>query len=248
MTPAWLSRGIGAMDLPEWVPVLCDIFDKYSPDRALRSSREVVREMGKQWEATARAHDEAQAPLSRDEQITLAAELQAVGFESISAFVPLYRLRDRLAGAARKACHALVHGWPSADPHPYDVSSWAATGRGVGRILRHRLSREELCHLADLLDDALWWAGRLEELDLELNRDICAVTRESRTDWAALMLQRFRRMRFLADAVWVRLPPIECIVDHLAEKPRRHGSRDRSPPPPSPPLLVDKTIRRSASI
>ncbi|KAE8812769.1 hypothetical protein D1007_10097 [Hordeum vulgare] len=236
------------MDLPEWVPVFRDTFEKYSPDRAKRSSRETVREMGKQWEATARAHDEALAVLSRDEQIMLAAELQAVVFESIFAFVPLYRLRDRLAGAARKACHARIHGWPSADPHPSDVISWATTGRCIGRILCQRLSREQLRHLTDLLDDALWWAGRLEELDLELNRDICAVTRESRADWAVLMLERFRRMQFLADAVWLRLPPIECIVDRLAEKPRRHSSRDRSPPPRSPPLLVDKTIRRSTSI
>jgi hypothetical protein len=251
VTIEWLkSRGIGELDLPESVPVFRDVFHDFSVDRARRSSRrDMVRETERQWEATARAHGDA--PLARDEQVMLAAELQGlVVHEYLLAFVPLYRLRRRLAGAARRACHFQVHGWPKPDPHPRDVSCWARTGDGLDRILRETLSRKQMLRLSGLLDDALRWADRVEALDVQLTEDISAGagTREARTDWAALMLQRFTRLQYLVGAVWVRLRPIECIVDRLVEEQRRHrSSRDRSPPPPLPPMLVERPIRRCNS-
>jgi hypothetical protein len=251
VTITWLkSRGISELDLPESVPVFRDTFHDFSEDRAKRSSRDMVRETERQWEATARAHGDA--PLGRDEQITLAGELQGlVVDEYLSVFVPFHRLRHKLAGAARRACHFQVHGWPKPDPHPNDVSCWARTGHGLARILRERLSREQLLRLSGLLDDALGWVDRLEAFNLQLSEDIHAAagTREARTDWAALMLERFTRMQYLVAAVWVRLRPIECIVDRLLEKQHRHrSSRDRSPPPPMLPLLVEKPIRRCNSM
>jgi hypothetical protein len=100
VTIEWLkSRGIGELDLPESVPVFRDVFHDFSVDRARRSSRrDMVRETERQWEATARAYGDA--PLARDEQVMLAAELQGlVVHEYLLAFVPFYRLRRRLAGA-----------------------------------------------------------------------------------------------------------------------------------------------------
>lgn len=132
----------------------------------------------------------------------LAAQLMGLVDDCISLFIPLYCIRDTLACEVEKSRDQERAGRPSTGDGPYrdDVRFWAETSRGRNRLLRKRLSRAQPARLAGLLDDALGWADRLELLKCWIGGDDLNSVVEARTDWAALVLDRFRRMQFIFDA------------------------------------------------